>query len=86
MKPYVVITFNSTHTAMKAEDIFKELKLDFELIPTPREISAECGFALLVRKKDTPELEQICREYQIQFDGIHLVKEKKGVKYYEKNY
>ena len=86
MKPYVVVTFSSTHAAMRAEDIFKELKLDFELIPTPREISAECGFALLVRQKDTQELEKICREYMINYDGIHLVKEEKGKKYYEKSY
>ncbi|MDP8221400.1 MAG: DUF3343 domain-containing protein [Candidatus Stygibacter frigidus] len=85
MKRQIVITFHSTHSAMAAEDIFKELKLDFELIPTPREISAECGFALLVRGMDTTEIKPICNKNQIKYDNIYLIKFTDGGKEYEKS-
>jgi len=87
MTPDHVVTFRSTHAAMKAEDIFSfHCKLDFELIPTPREISAECGFALLVRNIDTLFLYNICQKNNLKFDGIYIIKIIKGVKHYEKSY
>ncbi|MDP8210413.1 MAG: DUF3343 domain-containing protein [Candidatus Stygibacter australis] len=85
MNLQIVITFHSTHSAMAAEDIFKELKLDFELIPTPREISAECGFALLVRGLDTAKIKLICNKNQIKYDNIYLIKFTDGGKEYEKS-
>ncbi|MDP8221101.1 MAG: DUF3343 domain-containing protein [Candidatus Stygibacter frigidus] len=85
MNRQIVITFNSTHSAMAAEDIFKELKLDFELIPTPREISAECGFALLVREMDIAEIFLICNQNQIKYDNIYQIKYNDGGKEYEKS-
>ena len=86
MADKLVITFSSTHQALKAEDIFKELQLDFELIPTPREISAECGFALLVNDNDSAEIKETCDMSNIRFSGIYETQINDGVKYYEKNY
>lgn len=87
MKADQVVTFTNTHAAMKAEDIFSfHNKLDFELIPTPREISAECGFALLVRNIDTVFLYNICQKNNLKIDGIYLIKIINGVKHYEKSY
>ena len=85
MSQQIVITFHSTHSAMAAEDIFKELKLDFELIPTPREISAECGFALLVRGLDTAEINLICHKNQFKYENIYMIKFTDGGKEYEKS-
>lgn len=85
MNRQIVITFHSTHSAMAAEEIFKEQKLDFELIPTPREISAECGFALLVRGLDIAEIKPICNKNQIKYDNIYQIKFNDGGKEYEKS-
>ena len=86
MADKLVITFSSTHQALKAEDIFKELQLDFELIPTPREISAECGFALLVNDNNTVNIKETCDSNNIRFSGIYEILINDGVKYYEKSY
>ena len=41
---FLLITFNSTHLAIKTE---KELMdLNVEMIPTPRQLSASCGLSL----------------------------------------
>jgi hypothetical protein len=86
MDKVIIITFSSTHTALKAEEICKELKLDFELIPTPREISAECGFALMVKHIEPDVLHDLCEKRKIRFYGIYLKNMEKGEKIYEKSY
>lgn len=45
MSPIVVV-FESTHQAMKAETALKEARIAFDIIPTPRDISADCGIAV----------------------------------------
>ena len=86
MADKLVITFGTTHQALKAEDIFRELQLGFELIPTPREISAECGFALLVNDNDSAEIKETCESNSIRFSGIYKTTFSNGDKYYEKSY
>ncbi len=41
-----VITFESVYYVMKAEKLLKENGYDALLIPTPREISSDCGIAI----------------------------------------
>lgn len=43
-----LLTFLNTHAALKAEKKLKNLEIKIDLIPTPREISAECGFSILI--------------------------------------
>ena len=53
-----LVTFFSTHHALKAEKSLKEKIKGVTLIPTPREISSECGFSLLLEdnRRTTQEL------------------------------
>jgi len=44
-----LIVFDSTNIALKAERALKDAGIPCAVIPTPREITAECGIALLVR-------------------------------------
>ena len=41
-----VITFDSVYYVMKAERILREKGIGINLIPTPREISSDCGVAI----------------------------------------
>ncbi len=51
-----LVTFFSTHHALKAEKLLKEKINGITLIPTPREISSECGFSLFLEKtNDSPQ-------------------------------
>ena len=63
-----IITFASTHDALKAE---KELKKNFSgisLIPTPRKISSECGFVLSLSCDETELLNSI---KNIRYAGVY---------------
>jgi hypothetical protein len=42
---YVAI-FHSIHRVLKAEKILKQKKVDFLLIPVPRQLTSDCGLAL----------------------------------------
>lgn len=58
-KEYCVVTFNSTQCALLGEKNLVEKNVDLIVIPTPREISAECGLALKFFCRD---LELVRRE------------------------
>ncbi len=52
-KAFILISFASTHLAIKAERILKK-SIDVEMIPTPRSITASCGLSI---KAERGELE-----------------------------
>ncbi|KPJ54468.1 hypothetical protein AMJ39_00070 [candidate division TA06 bacterium DG_24] len=45
-RPDSVINFVSVHHVMRAEHVFKEHGLAHEIIPTPRDLSSDCGIAI----------------------------------------
>lgn len=78
-----LVTFFSTHHALKAEKILKNIVQWIDLVPTPREINSECGFSVLIKYfEDEPStlLKDLSWEhiYQIKYND-------KGSKTYEKN-
>jgi len=46
MSMYGIILFHNSSSAMKAEAILKKVGLATRLVPTPRELSSDCGVAL----------------------------------------
>jgi hypothetical protein len=41
-----VLTFQSTHHVLKAEKILIEAGFKFDIIPTPKNISSDCGMSI----------------------------------------
>ena len=69
-KEYTLITFESTHHAMAAEEVFEEENINFKTIPTPREVSHSCGLALLLGLEDLQRVKRIIEEKNVMVDGI----------------
>lgn len=46
----MIIIFQSTHHAIKAERVLLENKIKLKIIPVPRNISSDCGMAIKVYK------------------------------------
>lgn len=44
---YVAI-FHSIHRVLRAEQLLKQRKLEFLLIPVPRKLTSDCGLALRI--------------------------------------
>lgn len=53
-----VVLFHTTTSALRAEKILQKAGLTVKLIPTPRELSSDCGIALRFELSDRAEVEQ----------------------------
>lgn len=69
-----VITFTSSHQAMFANKAINKNDLVCEVIPTPREISSECGFSLLIYLDDQEHLKLYLKKNQIKYDKVYRKK------------
>jgi len=49
---YCLLTFPTTHSAMRAEKVLDEQGMTFIVVPTPREISEGCGLAVRCHCED----------------------------------
>lgn len=63
--PTVALLLRSVHQVMKAEDLLVAASMPCDLIPVPREISSECGMAVLVEEAG--------------FEGIRCLLEEAGL-------
>lgn len=68
-----VFTFPSSHYALKAEKTCKDAGICVVLIPLPREISADCGVALIVRPETRREAEMLLEEKGVPWDRVHHI-------------
>ncbi len=53
-----VVLFHTTTSALRAEKILQKAGLTVKLIPTPRELSSDCGIALRLELSDRAEVEE----------------------------
>ncbi|MCL2548594.1 MAG: DUF3343 domain-containing protein [Symbiobacteriaceae bacterium] len=47
-----LVTFASTHQALRAEKILREARIAVELIPTPRHLNVACGLSLCLSESE----------------------------------
>ena len=70
-----LLVFESTHHAIAAESRIKQAELPaaaFQIIPTPRQITASCGLSLLFTGSIEP-LEVLCllADHDVQWAGLY---------------
>lgn len=69
MTIYYLITFESTHLAIRTERALKNT-YKITMIPTPRDLSASCGLSLTLEEES---LAGACETLALQgFDGMRL--------------
>lgn len=67
MKEYYLFTFDSTHCAIQAQKLLRNLNV--VMMPTLREISASCGISLKVQPPQRKEASELLKQ---QVAGWHL--------------
>ncbi len=70
---YGVVVFYSTSWALKAEKVAKEGGFEVKLIPTPRQISSDCGTALRFRWEDREALLDLLESKGVRIEGVHKI-------------
>lgn len=68
---YGVVLFHTTSMALKAEKVLKAGGLAVRLIPTPRQFSSDCGFALRLAWADRERAEELLAEGGVETAGLH---------------
>jgi hypothetical protein len=66
-----VMTFDTTHQAMAAEDILREAGFQLEVVPPPRGLTAGCGLALRLDLSDIPAATQVLRRRSASWAAVH---------------
>ena len=81
---YFVISFDSTHHAIKGEKLLKESNINVKMMPTPREITASCGLSIRFENEDFEKIEDIIKDSELSIKGIYEMKRVEGVRLAQK--
>jgi hypothetical protein len=73
MEEYSVVLFHSTAHAIRAEKVLQRAGLPIKMIPTPRQISSDCGMALRFDRSDTESVADTLEENRVPINGIHVI-------------
>lgn len=65
------LVYISIHDVMKAEAQFKRAGIWHDLVPTPREISSDCGMVVAVRVEDLEQIERALCLSDRQPDAVY---------------
>lgn len=71
MSTYGVVLFHSTTHALRAEKVLQAAGVPTKMIPTPRQLSANCGMALRFERGDRIRVEESLKEGRVPVNGIH---------------
>lgn len=65
-----VILFDSTHQALRAEQVLKQKRIDHAVINTPREFSADCGISLRIDPSASRAAREALEAAGVRFSDI----------------
>jgi hypothetical protein len=71
MGKFGVILFHTNTSAMQAEAVLVRANQEIKLIPTPRELSSDCGISLRFNWNMKNEVEAHLVQAKVDFAGIH---------------
>lgn len=76
---FYVITFDSTHHAIKGEKLLKDMGIEIKMIPTPREITASCGLSIRFEPQALETVKSGIRNSELLINGIYeIIKNEAG--------
>ena len=66
-----IVTFESTHHAIKGESIFKEFQIPSKTIPTPRDITLSCGLSIRFDLTDLERVIDLVNNDNLAIKGVY---------------
>jgi Protein of unknown function (DUF3343) len=73
MVQYSVALFDSTSQVMRGERVLGQAGVQVKMIPTPRQISSDCGMALRFDREESDRVVTILSENSIPVRGVYLI-------------
>lgn len=74
MNEMYIVSFNSTHHAIRTDKLLEENNIKSTTLPTPREITASCGISIRFLQEDLDNLISVLKDNSIEFKGIYHIK------------
>lgn len=75
MNDFYIVSFNSTHHAIRSEKLLLDIGLKIMTLPTPREVAASCGLSIKFEIDDIDKIKSILKENSIDIKGFyHILK------------
>lgn len=69
-----LVTFDSTHNAIKAEEKLISSGIKVKIIPVPTEITSGCGLSIKISLNDFDESQKVLIENNIEVSGYYCIK------------
>jgi hypothetical protein len=70
---YGVVLFYSTSLAIRAERVCQRAGFEVKLIPTPRQLSSDCGTALRFSWADVDRVQAALVGQGVEVEGLHAI-------------
>lgn len=73
MAEHGVVLFHSTAHALRAEKVLQRAGFTVKMIPTPRQLSSDCGMALRFDRADKEPVAVTLQGNKVPVNGIHII-------------
>ncbi|USB33255.1 DUF3343 domain-containing protein [Paenibacillus sp. YPG26] len=71
MDNWLVMAFDSTQQALRAEMLLEYAEVEMDLFPTPKEITAGCALSIQFEPGSLPVVKDIIRSERVEIRGIY---------------
>ena len=71
MQEEMLIAFDSTQQALRAEMLLEYAEIEIDIFPTPKEITAGCAISIQFYQSALEEVQKIVKEQNIEIRGIY---------------
>ncbi|WP_138494322.1 DUF3343 domain-containing protein [Paenibacillus pinistramenti] len=71
MEDWLVMAFDSTQQALRAEMLMEYLELEFDLFPTPKSITAGCALSIQFPGQLLEQVAKMVDQEKVEIRGIY---------------
>lgn len=75
MEQNMLIAFDSTQQALRAEMLLEYADIDIDICPTPKEITAGCALSIAFPEGRIVEVKHIITSENVEIKGIYVKKD-----------
>lgn len=75
MEDWLVMAFDSTQQALRAEMLLEYAEVEIDICPTPKEITAGCALSIQFPKESLDRVKKIVHQESVEIRGIYFRKD-----------
>jgi hypothetical protein len=72
MEEWLLIAFDSTQQALRAEMLLEYADIEIDLFPTPKDVTAGCALSILFPSKELLVVQNIIEQEKVEVRGIFI--------------